>query len=232
VLAPHALLIHRVMSDLVVEQRSRGFDVGVDDDGTPFARPKSKTKGPARELYDLARTCRKAVAGKISLKGWTKEWAAQPERIKALWKPVRNADRSIDRSQIAMSFITHSDASEAKGNYYATVAPKPEIVLPVIETASRKITANPNEKTRKSDKYEAYAIAAIRTAYRAITGNSGGRVIRNGRLAGKLVALRREIGSIFGTELFAVKDSTQECRVLGPILYFQSARHDHQDDGG
>jgi hypothetical protein len=117
VLAPHALLIHRVMSDLVVEQRSRGFDVGVDDDGTPFARPKSKTKGPARELYDLARMCRKAVAGKISLKGWTTEWAAQPERIKALWKPVRNADRSIDRSQIAMSFITHSDASEAKGNY-------------------------------------------------------------------------------------------------------------------
>jgi hypothetical protein len=209
VLASHALLIHRVMSDLVAAQRSRGVDIGCDDKDISSARPRLKTVGLARELFDLARKCRKAVAGKISLNDWTTIWAAQPERVsprvRALWRPVRN--RSIDLSQIARTFKTHADPSEAKGDYFHTIVPKPEIALPLIEAALREITANPNAKTRKRDKYEADAIAATRAAYRAITGNTGGRVIRDGKLVGKLDRLRREVDCIFGTKLFAARDS-------------------------
>ena len=84
-------------------------------------------RGPARELTELAAKCRKAIAGKISIKDWTTVWAAQPERIKALWKPalVETAEgRTIDRGKLALGF-------EAEG--IAMIAPKPEIVQPAIE---------------------------------------------------------------------------------------------------
>ena len=90
------------------------------------------------------------------------------------------------------------------------LTPKPQIMLPIIERELAKLTATPRPKARTRNADEAAAIAAIRDAYRAITGHKGGRVISNtnGRLAGRLVALGRDIDGIFGTALFA-KDSTR-----------------------
>ena len=89
-----------------------------------------------------------------------------------LWKPrlIETAEgRSIDRSTLAMGFATEG---------FAMLAPKPEIVLPAIERELAKLTATPRPKARTRDAEEAAAIAAIRTAYRAITGHKGGRVIQ------------------------------------------------------
>jgi hypothetical protein len=205
VIEHHAQIIHVAMLDLIVARRARGFDIGRDDSGA-YARPRSKITGPARELRDLRPMCRKAVAGKLSAQDWTTTWAAQPVRIRRLvWKPLlveTPEGRSIDRSTLAMGF-------EAEG--FAMLAPKPEVVLPAIERelAIAKITATPGAKTRKPDGDAVEAKEAIRAAYRAITGNRGGRVIRNGRLAGRLAALGRNIDAIFGTRLYAVKDSTR-----------------------
>jgi hypothetical protein len=206
----HARLINQAMLDLMVSYRSHGHDIGVDDGVVAYARSRRKTVGLSRELTELAAKGRKAVAGKITPKEWTTIWAAQPHRIQKLWQPklIKTSEgRTIDRSTIAMSFITHSDAFGAKGDYYAMIAPKPEIVLPVIEAALRDITASPRSKTRKRKEHEAEAIAAIRVAYRAITGHAGGRVTKDGQLVGKLVRLGREIDGIFQTKLFADKDS-------------------------
>jgi len=210
VIQKQAGLIHQAWLDIIVGSRSRGHDIGVDDGGVAYARPRRKTVGLARELTELAAKCRKAVAGKITPKEWTTIWAAQPRRIQKLGRPklIKTPQgRTIDRSTIAMSFITHSDAFEAEGDYYAMIAPKPEIVLPVIEAALRDITASPRSKTRKRNADEAKAIEAIREAYRAITGHAGGRVTKDGQLVGKLVRLGREIDGIFQTKLFADKDS-------------------------
>jgi hypothetical protein len=199
VIERHAGLIHFAMLDLIAARRARGFDIG-DNDGA-HAWPRTSTVGPARELRDLDRLARKAIAGKISARQWTTAWAAQPERIKRLWKPKlieTPTGRSIDRSTLAMGF-------EAPG--FIMLAPKPEVMLPAIKAELARITATPSTKTRKPNADEAAAIEAIRAAYRAITGHKGARVIRRGRLAGNLFALGREIDSIFGTTLFAVKDS-------------------------
>ena len=199
----HAPLINRVMHDLMVAYRSRGHDVGCDDGGTAYALPRSKTVGLVHELTDLAAKVRKAVAGKISLREWTTIWAAEPHRIRKLWKPklIKTPEgRIIDRGTIAMSF-------GAPG--YGIVVPKPEVVLPVIEAALAKITASPRSKKRERDMDEAKAVAAIRAAYREITGHTGGRVIDKGNLAGRFVALGRDIDGIFGTALFAAKDSVR-----------------------
>jgi len=201
----HADLIHAAMLNLITSYRARGHLVGKDDSGGFYARPRNRTVGVARELEELAPKCRKAAAGKISLEGWITIWAAQPERIWMLWKRAMVEYtiggirfRSIDRSTLAGSFEAHG---------YHMVAPKPELVLPEIEAALSSAAAMPAAKTRKGNADEAAAIAAIRTAYREITGHEGGRVLFNGKLAGKFNRLGREIDGIFGTSLFAVKDS-------------------------
>jgi hypothetical protein len=65
----------------------------------------------------------------------------------------------------------------------------------------------PNAKLRKRNEEEHAAIAAIRHAYSELTGHKGGRVIADGRLAGRLFRLGREIDKIFDIKLFANKDS-------------------------
>ena len=167
VIERHAQLIHYAMLDHVAAQRARGHDIGRGDDRA-YARPRSATAGPARELRDLRRACRNAITGKISREDWTTAWAAQPERIKALWKPLlieTGKGRSIDRSTLAAGF-------EVEG--FAMLAPRPEIVLPAIERNLAQITATPQPKTRTRNVEETAAIAAIRAAYRAITGHSAG----------------------------------------------------------
>lgn len=197
----HAVLIQGAMLNLITAYRACGFIIGGSDADGYHARPRTKTTGPARELTELAAKCRKAIAGKISLQDWTTVWAAQPERIKALWKPtlVETAEgRTIDRGKLALGF-------EVEG--FAMIAPKPKVVQPAIEAAFGKITATPNEKKRTRNVDEARAINVIRAAYRAVTGNQGGRVISEGKLVGRLIRLGHEIDGIFGTKLFAENDS-------------------------
>jgi hypothetical protein len=206
----HANAIHGAMFDAALSCRARGFDIGVDNDGIPYARPKTSTAGPARELRDLATKCRKAATGKISREEWITIWTALPARIRTLWRKsliietVEGARRrrTIDRNTLAGGFI-----AGAPNPGFTTIAPKPEIALPSIETALAKITAAPGSKKRVPNAVEAKAIETSRAAYQEITGNQGGRVIARGKLAGKHHALRREIDLIFGTALFDVKDS-------------------------
>jgi hypothetical protein len=158
VIEHHAGLILAAMLDLIAAYRARGFEIGRDDGGF-YARPKKKTKGLARELPALAAKCRKAVAGKISREDWTSIWAAQPERIKALWKPtlIETADgRTIDSNELALGFT----AGEGKEAHFGMVAPKPDAVLPAIESELARITATPSSKTRKANDSEAKAIDA------------------------------------------------------------------------
>lgn len=198
----HASLIHAAMLNLIAAYRARGFDIGGSDADGWYARSKTSTAGPKSELTELAAKCRKAIAGKITPQEWTTYWAAQPERIKALWKPtlIDTAEgRTIDLDTVALGF-------EAPG--YSMLAPKPEIVQPAIEAALAEITATPRSKKRERNKDEADAIAAIRAAYQEITGHDGGRIINTeGTLAGRLIRLGREIDAIFQTKLFADRDS-------------------------
>jgi hypothetical protein len=200
----HARLIDQVWLDLMVSYRSRGFDIGVDNDNIAYARPRSKTAGLARELGDLAPKCRKAVRGRISLREWTTIWAAQPHRIRKLWKPklIKTAEgRTIDRSTIAMSFVADG---------FVMVVPKPEIVLPMIEAALAQITAKPRSQKHERNEAEAMAIAAVSNVYREITGNTRKRVYREGKGAvGARIQFGREIDRIFGTQVFAAKDSVR-----------------------
>jgi hypothetical protein len=184
----------------------RGHDIGGDDDTGFYARPRTEIAGPERELRDLGGKARKAARGKLGFKAWTNAWAALPRRTKQLlWRPklVRTAEghRTIDRDTIAGSFA-------APGLH--TIVPKPGVVLPLIEAEIARIKTTPaiQRRLRKRDTAEQAAIEAIRAAYQALTGRKGRRVLDvERRLTGRFYRLGREIDDIFGTKLFAAKDS-------------------------
>jgi hypothetical protein len=183
---------------------SKGHDIGGDEDSGFYARQRTSAAGLERELRDIGGRARKAVIGKLSIVAWMKAWAALPDRAKRLlWRPklIQTAKgRTMDRDQLAASF-------SAPG--FHMIAPKPELVLPALEIESKRLKANPGAQRRKRrrDDAEHAAIEAIRAAYQEVTGNKGGRVIRNGRLVGRLQSLGREVDNIFGAKLYAVKDS-------------------------
>jgi hypothetical protein len=189
---------------IAVVTPTRGYDI--DDDGQDFhPHPLSQTAGLARELRDLGGKARKAAAGKLSKEAWMKAWAAVPDRTRrVLWRPklIRTEEgRTIDRSTLSGSF-------SAPG--LQTIVPKPELILPAIEAEIERLKtiSSVQRQRRVRDANERAAIEAIRSAYRGLTGYRGGRVIDNdGRLTGRLQRLGREIDGIFGTQLFAEKDS-------------------------
>jgi hypothetical protein len=59
----------------------------------------------------------------------------------------------------------------------------------------------------KAKKFFRNLVMHAHDAYSELTGHKGGRVIADGRLAGRLFRLGREIDEIFGIKLFANKDS-------------------------
>jgi hypothetical protein len=190
---------------IAVVTPTRGYDIGGDDGEDPFARPLSQTAGLERELRDLGGKARKAAAGKLSKEAWMKAWAAVPDRTRrVLWRPklIRTEEgRTIDRSTLSGSF------SAAR---LQTIAPRPEVVLPTIAVEIERLKATPGaqRRARKRDENEDAAVAAVRNAYGALTGYRGGRAISaDGRLTGRLHRLGRDIDGIFGTRLFAEKDS-------------------------
>jgi hypothetical protein len=205
VIEKHAGLIFVAMIDHVIAERARGHDIGQDSSGFYYANPRLTTVGPARELRDLRLICRKAIAGKISPEQWTTAWAAMPQRITRLCRPplietrlperrgawilapgASGIRRDIDSSTLALGFAAAS---------FVMVAPKPLIVLPIIERELARITETPKPKTRKHDVEATAARAAIHNAFREIAGPG-----RRGKLA-----LGRRIDRIFGTALFAAK---------------------------
>jgi hypothetical protein len=198
-----AQIIDGRMLAVMTQTIARGHDIGGDNADGFYANPRTATAGLARELRDLGGKARKAVAGKVGMKGWMNAWAALPDRtMRLLWRPLLNntAEGRIDRSTLAGSF-------SAPG--FSIVAPKPELLLMAIEAQLVRIRTTPGARRRQRmrNEYEHAAIEAIRNAYRAITGKQGGRVINEGRLDGRFFRLGREIDSIFGTQLFPVKDS-------------------------
>jgi hypothetical protein len=197
----HASLILAAMLDHITAERARGFDIGQDSSGF-YARPRSSTAGMARELRDLRLICIRAIVGKISYEEWTAAWAAVPERTKR-WKPrlietkqqarrdgawIRRAgvSRDIDSSMLALGFAVAG---------FVMLAPKPQIMLPIIERELAKLRKNPKSKARSRDAEAAVAIGAVKAACRA-TGT-------------RFAALGREVDAIFGTTLFAARGSTR-----------------------
>jgi hypothetical protein len=188
----------------VVATPSKGHDIGGGDDPGFYAHPRTSVAGLERELRDIGGRARKAVIGKLSVEAWMKAWAALPDRtMRLLWRPklIQAAkSRTVDRDQLAGSF-------SAPG--FHMIVPKPELVLPAVEIELERLKAKPGAQRRKRQRDEAEhaATEAIRAAYQEVTGNKGGRVIRNGRLVGRLHSLGQQIDGIFGTKLYAVKDS-------------------------
>jgi hypothetical protein len=189
---------------IAVVTPTRGYGIGGDSEDFE-ARQLPQTTGLARELRDLGGKARKAAAGNLSKEAWMRAWAAVPNRTRrVLWRPklIRTEKgRTIDRSTLSGSF-------SAPG--LQTIVPKPELVLSAIESEIEqlKATSSGQRQRRMRDANERAAIEAIRSAYQALTGYKGGRVIStDGRLTGRLQRLGREVDAIFGTGLFAEKDS-------------------------
>jgi hypothetical protein len=200
----HASAVHWHMNAVVAADRGR--NIGGDDDTDFYARPCKTTAGIARELRDIGGKARKAASGKLSNKEWITAWAALPARTRSrLWRPclVKTEDgRTVDPGTVAGAF-------SAPG--FATVAPKPDLVLLAIDSEIERLATMPvkRRRERRRDEGEQAAIEAIRNAYRALTGGryKGGRQNRGGRLAGRFHQLGRDIDALFGTKLFAEKDS-------------------------
>jgi hypothetical protein len=200
----HASVIFSRM--IAVVTPARGHDIGGDDDTGFYARPRTEMAGLERELRDLGGKARKAARGKPGFKAWANAWAALPQRTKRLlWRPklIWTAEgRTIDPGTVAGSFA-------APGLHM--IVPRPEVVLPVIEAEIARIKTTPaaQRRKRKRDEAEHAAIQAICNFYQKATGNKGRRAVdpKSGKLTGRLIRLGHEIDRIFGTALFAEKDS-------------------------
>jgi hypothetical protein len=182
---------------------SRGHDIGQEADGF-YARPRhTKPAGPAKELRDLARTARKAIRGKISREDWMREWAAQPRSVWQACRPLLldRGTRSLNRAKLLGSF-------SAPG--FSVVVPKPDAVLPALEVElERRKKVTGNKKQRRPDLAAHDVIAVVRSAYSALTGEAGGRVIRPDGRASRFVRLGQDIDRLFGTKIFPKVDSVR-----------------------
>jgi hypothetical protein len=189
-----ANIIYPLMLTLIAQRAGRGHNIGRDADGF-YARRRSSTAGPVRELRDLKGAARKAAAGKLDTQGWLAAVAkVPPNTLRRIWKPS---------APLRGAYVL-----DAPGLHM--LAPNPADMLPGIdaELARLKTTPPAERRLRKRDAGEQAAIDAIRSAYRAITGKKGGRVIDpHGKPTGKLYRLGREIDEIFGARLYAEKDS-------------------------
>jgi hypothetical protein len=140
-----------------------------------------KSRGPARELRDLERLARKAAAGRISPADWKNAWRATPSQTRLMLR------QSLERG-----------------------APPPKKILRRIMAEVEWLKAQPaaERRRRRRDGAENDAITRIRFAFSEVTHRRGGRAFNDeGKLDSPLVRFGREIDEIFGTRLFAVKDS-------------------------
>jgi hypothetical protein len=111
-----ASTIYPIINAVVFQKHSRGHDIGRDARGF-YARPRTSTAGPARELRDLCVAANKAIAGRCDKEDWITAWAAVPDRTQhRLWgSPL------IQKTRLFGSF-------SAPG--YLTNVPRPDDALP------------------------------------------------------------------------------------------------------
>jgi hypothetical protein len=175
----------------------------------------AKSVGPAKELRDIERTARKAADGKLALDAWDAAWARVPEKTRSrVWRP--KAPPVVSRKHDAAGRLVKFERAPLHDVRYFQapgldmLVPKPQDALDAIKAEQERIkqTASAERRKRKRDQAEHAAIKAIRSAYQKLTGKKGGRTTdANGKLTGRLVRLGREVDQIFGTQLFAEKDS-------------------------
>jgi hypothetical protein len=177
------------------------------------AQRLAKRVGPAKELRDIERAARKAADGK--LEAWDAAWASVPGDIRRrLWRlkvpPVVSRKRDAAGRLIKFERAPLRDARYFQARGLHMLVPKPQDVLDAIKAEQEQIkqTASAERRKRKRDQAEHAAIKAIRSAYQKLTGKKGGRATdATGTLTGRLVRLGHEVDQIFGTQLFAEKDS-------------------------
>jgi hypothetical protein len=106
--------------------------------------------------------------------------------------------RSLDRTKLIGFSATK----------FTIVIPKPEAVLPALEIALElgKI-ATGKTKQRKPDQAAHDVIAAVQSAYSALTGKRAGRAVLLSGQPGPVVRLGRDIDRLFGTRIFPKADS-------------------------
>jgi hypothetical protein len=193
----HAVHIHTA-----VIAANRGYDIGQDETGY-YARPRrEKPQGPVKDFRVLASLARKAIGGKISMEEWAREWVARA--FTAVWRLCRpflleRGHRTLDATKLF--------GFSAPG--FTTVIPKPEAVLPALETTLERSRS----KVRKPDQAADHVIAAVLSAYSALTGNPGGRTFLASGQPGRLLRLGHEVDDLFGTNFFPRRDSTRLRRV-------------------
>ena len=180
------------------------------------ARRLAKRIGPAKELRDIERAARKAVDGKLAPEAWAAAWARVPEDIRRrLWR--LKVPPIVSRKRDAAGRLIKFERAPLRGvgssihlPGFDLLVPKPQDVLDAIKAEQERIRqmAGAERRKRKRDEAEHAAIKAIRSAYQNITGKKGARATdANGKLAGRLVRLGREVDEIFSTNLFADIDS-------------------------
>ena len=179
------------------------------------ARRLAKSIGPAKELRDIERTARKAADGKLALDAWDAAWARVPEKTRSrIWQP--KVPPVVSRQYNATGRLVGFERAPLRDVRYFQapgrdmLVPKPQDVVLGIKAEQERIkqAASAERRKRKRDEAEHAAIKAIRSAYQKLTGKKGGRTTdANGKLTGRLVRLGREVDEIFGTRLFAEKDS-------------------------
>jgi hypothetical protein len=139
--------------------------------------------GPARALRDLSAAARKAIARKDAA-GWARAWADCPRRTQWL---------------ILTQHIEHCR--------WPDYSPKPdaETALREIPFALKQLSSAPvsERRRRKGVPAERDVVAAIKSAFCELSDRPGHRVVRDGKIAGPLAELCREIDRIFETQLFS-----------------------------
>lgn len=193
----HARRIHAA-----VRAAARGHDIGHDDTGYYARAQRPKSLGPAKELRDLERLARKAIRGKISQEDWIREWAARPPSVWRGCRPflMEPGSRTLDRAKL-LGF-------SAPG--FTTIVPKPDAVLPAIETAlERGKSVAGNKQQRKPDQAALDVIAAVQSAYSALTGYGGARTTLSDARPGRFLRLGHEIDRLFRTRFFPASDSVR-----------------------
>src|SRR5579864_2253273 len=81
-----ARIIYPIICEVVLQKYARGHDIGRDA-GVFYARPRTTTACPARELRDIAGAAKRAVAGRYDIEDWVTAWAALSHRTRhRLWR--------------------------------------------------------------------------------------------------------------------------------------------------
>jgi hypothetical protein len=196
-----AELIHKAMVDLMVEQLSRGHEIG-DNVVAYYARPRTKQSGTLRDLIDLYRVGRKVLTGERPWQDWVTACVRVPDKTRQLfWRPrlvQTKKGKTIDRKELLGFGVPE----------FQTVVPKPEIAMPGIEAALKRLKAAPGSKHRKPDAVKQAAMNTIWRAFQTIPGSS------KSPRSPRYLEFGQAVDKIYDTDLFDVKVAGRRFRRL------------------